>query len=365
MAKVSIVIMGHNASNHLEGCLSSIFCQDFQDFEVIWVDSASTDGSLKKIQTQFPQVKIVALTYNAGYRCATNLGAHEAKGEYLVICNQDTSMDRYWLTQMINCIETDHTIGIVAPKILMFDDAQVINEAGNVLHYAGLYGSRGLGASAAEFSVSEPIATMSGCCFLIRRSVWLALGGFSADFDKLDTAWHASFEDVDLAWRTQLAGFKVVFCAHALMYHKYLSKGMIPSRFCGYEWGRYLVIIRNYEFRTLFLLFPLLLALEVGTWLYAIGKGWPWLIAKAKAMHWLIANRALLSRMRQRVQKMRRIRDAVIVTRMDSTIRITHVIPSLRLTRLVQRIVDATFKVYHRFFLFGLNLLESFRNNID
>jgi GT2 family glycosyltransferase len=357
--KVSIIILGHNAHAHFQDCLNSIFCQTFQDFEVIWVDSSSIDDSLQRIQAQFPEVKIVALSTNVGYRRATNIGAHEAKGEFMVICNQDTRMDRHWLIQMIKCVEADHTIGIVAPKILMFDDTQVINEAGNVLHYTGLYGSRGLGSSAAEYSVSEPIVTMSGCCFLIRHELWLETGGFSEDFDKLDTGWHASFEDVDLAWRSQLAGYKIQFCASALMYHKYVSKGMIPSRFCGYEWGRYLVLIRNYEFVTVILLLPLLLALEAGTWFYAIGKGWPWLKVKAKVVRWLATNMAPLYRMRQGVQKIRRIRDAAIVTRMDSTIRIAHVMSSSRLARLGQLAINTIFMAYYRFLLFGLGLWET------
>jgi GT2 family glycosyltransferase len=322
------------------------------------VDSASTDDSLQRIQTQFPQVKVVVLTTNAGYRRATNLGAHKAQGEYLVICNQDVRVDRNWLAQMVECAEADLTVGIVAPKILMFDNTQVINEAGNTLHYAGLYGSRGLGASATAYTVSEPIVTMSGCCFLIRRNLWLEMGGFSEDFDQLDTGWHASFEDVDLAWRSQLAGFRVMFCASALVYHKYESKGMTSLRFCAYEWGRYLVFIRNYELKTLILLAPLLVCLEMGAWFYAIQRGVPWLAAKARIMTWLVANIRQLKKMRHRVQRVRRIQDTVILKRMSSTIKITHVISSSGFITFLQNVLDIIFKVYHRSLLFLLEALE-------
>lgn len=356
--KVSIVILGHNANDHYKDCLNSIFSQTFQEFEVIWVDSASIDDSLQRIQTQFPQVKIVMLTTNAGYRRATNIGAHEAKGEYLVICNQDTRMDRDWLAQMIKCVEADPIIGIVAPKILMFDDAQVINEAGNVLHYMGLYGSRGLGAPAEEYCVSGPIVAMSGCCFLIRRNLWLKMGGFSENFDQLETGWHASFEDVDLAWRSQLAGFRVMFCASALTYHKYESKGMISPRFCAYEWGRYLVVIRNYELKTLILLVPLLVCLEMGAWLYAIQKGVPWLACKARVTRWLVTNIGQLKQMRHRVQRLRRVQDIVIVKRMSSTIEITRVMSSSGFITLSQRALDIIFREYYRFLLICLRALE-------
>jgi GT2 family glycosyltransferase len=357
--KVSILILGYNAKDHFQECLNSIFSQTFRDFEVIWMDSASTDDSLQAIKTTFSEVRILEIGFNAGYRRASNIGAREAQGEYLVIANQDTRMSKRWLEYMVSSIESDHAIAIVAPKILMFDDSSTMNEAGNTLHYTGLFGSRGLGAPAIDYCTYEPIAAMSGCCFLIRRDIWVALGGFSEDFDQFDTGWHASAEDIDLAWRTQLAGFKVVFCPNAIMHHKYSSKGMIPPRFGSYEWGRYLAVFRNYELTTLFLLFPMLVALEAGAWFYAIWKGRPWLIAKARAMYWIVTNIRQICRMRQDVQITRRIRDAVILSRMASTISVTHVGSSSRVMLSIQQILDSIFKCYHRFLMVGLKLVGS------
>lgn len=358
MVQVSIVIPGYNASPHFEDCLGSISSQDFPDSEVIWVDSASTDDSLQRIRTQFPQAKIVTLTSNVGYRRAVNIGAHKAQGEYLVVCNQDTRMDTAWLSEMVESIEADRTVGIIAPKILMFDDSQVINEAGNTLHYTGLYGSRGIGAQIAKYSVPETIATMSGCCFLIRRDLWTKLGGFSEDFDQFDTDWHASFEDVDLAWRAQLMGYKVMFCPRALMYHKYEAKGMPPERFCSYEWGRYLVILRNYELRTLILLIPPLLVIEAGAWLYAIAKGQPWLTGKAGVMNWLATNIPQLRQMRCHVQESRTVPDRTIVKRMDYKIQITHLVSQSHIARSVQGVSDLVFEAYYRLLLLGLSLFD-------
>lgn len=259
----------------------------------------------------------------------------------------------------MSTIESDQTIAIVAPKILMFDDPTMINEAGNTLHYTGLCGSRGLGSPAIDYSTHETIAAMSGCCFLIRRAVWVALGGFSEDFDQFDTGWHASAEDMDLAWRTQLAGFKVVFCPTSIMYHKYSSKGMIPPRFCSYEWGRYLMVFRNYELATLFLLFPMLVALEAGAWFYAIWKGRPWLTAKARVMYWIATNIGKVNRMRQDVQIKRQIRDVVILSRMSSTINFTHVGSSSSIMLSIQKILNLIFNIFHRFLMFCVNLLRN------
>lgn len=358
MVKVSIVIPAYNAAEHFEDCLGSIFSQTFKEFEVIWVDSASIDDSVQQISGRYPQVKLIVLTSNIGYRGGINVGARAARGEYLVICNQDTAMNRDWLAQMVASIEADPSVGIVAPMILMFGDRTVINEAGNTLHFTGLYGSRGLGCSVTEFGNPEVIATMSGCCFLIRRELWEKLGGFSEDFDQLDTGWHASFEDVDLAWRAQLIGYAVMFCPQAIMCHKYEAKGMPPERFCSYEWGRYLVILRNYELKTLVLLIPSLLIWEFGAWLYAIVKGQRWLIHKIRVMHWLITNITKLKQMRYRIQSMRIVSDRDIIERMNSEIQVIHLLPQNRITKFLQEVLDAIFGAYYRLLLLGLSLLD-------
>lgn len=356
MIKVSIVVPAYNAIPYFESFLSSIYCQNRIKFEVIWVDSSSTDESVQKIRVQFPQTKIIELKSNAGYRRAANIGAREAQGEYLVICNQDTKVECDWLGQLVSSAETQLTVGIVAPKILMYDDPGIINEVGNTLHFTGLYGSRGLGAPATMFNVPEVIATVSGCCFLIRRALWEKLGGFSEDFDQFDTGWHASYEDVDLAMRAQLLGYKVVYCPQALMYHDYKSKGMIPERFCSYEWGRYLFILRNYELKTLILLIPMLVALELGSWLYAVAMGRPWLMSKIRVMNWFMRNGYVLNTMRSRVQSMRVVDDRVLIARMSSKISLTHVMPQNYFTNLLQDIVSAIFRIYYLVILILLGI---------
>jgi len=199
---------------------------------------------------------------------------------------------------------------------------------------------------------------MSGCCFLIRRDLWRALGGFSEDFDQLDTGWHASCEDADLAWRAQLMGYRIVYCPRSVMYHKYTSKGMIPPRFCSYEWGRSLFLLRNLQLRTLFILLPILAALEAGAWFYALVKGRPWLVAKVRIAHWLLTHGGQVREMRSRVQKTRKVGDRAIMRRMSCRIRLAHVMRPGRLTRFLQWGLDGGFGVYYHLALLGLALLD-------
>ncbi len=351
MVTASIIVQGYNAMAHYEACLQSILEQDMDDFEVIWADSASTDGSREEIQTRFPQVKIVAFDSNIGYRRATNAGACQAQGKYLVICNQDTYMHKSWLSAMICCMEASPHVGIVAPKILLADQPDRINEAGNTLHYSGMHGSRGLGASAADYSVPETIATMSGCCFLIRRDLWIELGGFSPDFDVFSSGWHASHEDVDLAWRAQLLGHTILYCPSSVMYHKYKQRGVPPARFCSFDWGWRLTILRNYELRTLAFLLPAVAALDLATWLYSLARGPAWLAVKLRVTAWFLTHACELGQMRHRVQSGRRISDLPIVRRMSPTLARSG-------AGWVKRMADVLSCLYFRLFLGLLRLTE-------
>jgi len=355
----SIVVIAYNAANHLDDCLGSLFRQTFPagEFEVIWVDSCSSDHSAQTIRERYPQVRVLALEHNLGYRRGINAGAALARGQHLVVLNQDTLMDREWLAQLVAAAEADPGVGIVAPKILMYDRPEIVNEAGNTLHYSGLYGSRGLGAHSSVYNRPETLATMSGCCFLIRRALWLRLGGFSEDFDQLDVGWHASYEDVDLAWRAQLLGYRVLLNPQAIMYHKYTSKGLVAGRFGSYEWGRALTLARNYQVRTLILLAPLLAAIEVGAWLYALSQGRASVAVKLRVTSWLLTHLSEVRRMRRRVQAQRAVTDRAIIERMSPRIGVAHVMAGAHSPGLAQRAFDLVGARYHHFLLGALALL--------
>ena len=154
-------------------------------------------------------------------------------------------------------------------------------------------------------------------------------GAFSTDFDQLDTGYHASFEDLDLSWRARLAGYRVGYVPDSVMYHKQRPQPLVPGRFCSYEWGRYLVVLRNYGFASLLLLFPALVALELAMWVYALRKGRPWVSAKWKVMQWLLSHVSQIREMRRAVQAKRRVTDWDIVALASPTLRIGHLTPGM------------------------------------
>jgi hypothetical protein len=349
--KVSVLILAHNERNDLAVCLASIVSQTYSNHEIIVVDAGSTDGTATFVQREYPQVKLLVSAENLGYRRGNRLGFKAATGKYVLVLNADTEVAPDCLAHLVAVGEEDSKVGLVAPKILMFDDRERINEVGNTLHYSGMCNSRGMGEPASNYVQPETLAAVSGACFIVRRDLLERLGGFAEVFDLLDTGYHSCAEEYDLAWRAQMAGYHIRFAPQALVYHKYRAKPMTGPNFCTLEFGRWMVVLRNFETRTLFWLAPVLLFVETGMWAYAIAKGGDWLRAKWKVAVWLARNVSTLRKMRRRVQTLRAVRDGVILRRMSPTIDVVYVVSRRRWARWLQAVIDRVFGAYYNLLL--------------
>ena len=90
---ISIIITNFNAKRWLDKCIGSIRDQKFKDYEIVFVNDGSTDGSFEYAQKKFPDCVFVNSITNAGFARANNLGAMSARGEYLFILNADTYLE--------------------------------------------------------------------------------------------------------------------------------------------------------------------------------------------------------------------------------------------------------------------------------
>jgi len=97
---VSIIILNFNGENYLERCLFSVLGTKYPNFEVIFVDNASTDSSLKIVEKTFgndKRLRIFHNTKNLGFSAGNNFGLRQSRGDYIVFLNNDTIADPYWL----------------------------------------------------------------------------------------------------------------------------------------------------------------------------------------------------------------------------------------------------------------------------
>ncbi len=212
---VSAVVVNWNGREHLEVCLGSLLRQR-ASLEVILVDNASTDGSVEHVRTLFgDRVQIIELDDNVGYGAGLNAGIERARGRFLFALNTDTELAPACLATLVDSADRFPNVGTFAPKILSFQDPQVLDNAGHLLYPDGLSRGRGrLERDHGQYDREEEILIASGCAMLMRRSMLADIGLFDADL-------FAYCEDTDLALRAQLKGWRCRFVPAAVVYHKY------------------------------------------------------------------------------------------------------------------------------------------------
>jgi len=220
--KVSVVILNWNGGEHLKKCLDSVLKTDYHDLEVIVVDNASTDGSQELVKKYYPQVILVENEKNLGFCVGNNIGIKRAKGEIIILLNNDTIVDGGWIKEILKCAQ-DPKVGIVGCR-LYFPDTKIIQSLGFKMRFLGFWENIGAGQKdKGQFDKVSCVDYVSGAALAIKREVLDKVG-------LLDPAFYAYCEDVDLCYRARRAGYKVV-TSNAIVYHcGSLSWDRLPVR---------------------------------------------------------------------------------------------------------------------------------------
>lgn len=241
MPLASIIIPNLNGRHHLDDCLNSLRRQTFTDFEVILADNGSTDGTQSYVREQFPEVRLLELGHNRGFTGACNAGWEASRGEIVILLNNDTEADPDWLSEIVSAFERHPEIGIVACKMLLFDRRDHFHTAGDIYRVDGIPGNRGVWQQdVGQYDTAEYVFSACGGGASYRRTMLDEIGFLDDDF-------FFSCEDVDLAWRAQLAGWKTLYVPTAVLYHK-LKASAGTGPISSYHDGRNFlyVIWKNY-----------------------------------------------------------------------------------------------------------------------
>ena len=218
--RVAVVILNYNGEAHLRQYLPTVVANS-SVADVVVADNGSTDGSLQLLATEFAAVRVIELGQNYGFAEGYNRALAELKGyDIFVLLNSDVKTPAGWLEPLVERLDSDSTIAVVGPKILSVtepDKFEYAGAAGGFIDYLGYPFCRGRVLSALESDVgqyndSRDVFWVSGAAFCVRRSVWSALGGLCGEF-------FAHMEEIDLCWRMQLAGWRVVVEPKSVVYH--------------------------------------------------------------------------------------------------------------------------------------------------
>lgn len=276
---IAIVVVGYKSTDDLPECFSSIYQNTYKDFSIFFLDNTETTESADLIARDFPDVTVIANDKNLGFATGNNVMIEavlkqKKHPDALFLLNPDTIIDKDCLQKLADSYQPDT---IVQPLILLHKDGkptQAVNTWGNPLHYLGFSYAGGNTKSIKEVPEDNTIAVCSGAAVLIPTKIWLELGGF-------DESFFMYHEDVDLAWRARLLGYKIELAPNALVWHKY-AFSRNPKKFFFFERNRMLFMLKNYQFRTLVVLALNLFITDLFMFAYALINGWG--IEKLKAI---------------------------------------------------------------------------------
>jgi GT2 family glycosyltransferase len=257
---VSVIVLSFNSLQHMEDCFTSLSQLDYpaDRVELVLADNASRDGTVAYVGEHFPGVRILEFEENYGFCGGNNRAAARSQSEFVAFLNPDMRVEPQWLSGLVEALGDEPEVVCSASKVLAWD-GKALDFAGLLISFLGFgradgYQERDLTAYDGLRYILGPI----GGAMLIKRQVFLDVGGFDEDF-------FAYFDDIDLGWRLWILGYKVVFAPQSICYHiHYGSWSKQPQAEVHYLYERNALytIIKNYEERYLDRVLPLALLLQ-------------------------------------------------------------------------------------------------------
>tara|TARA_R110000787_G_scaffold280945_7_gene391990 strand:- start:4631 stop:5545 length:915 start_codon:yes stop_codon:yes gene_type:complete len=213
---VSIVSVNYDHPKVTCEMLESLRKVTYPNFETIIVDNGSPTTSPYIIKEKFPEVQLIISEKNLGFAGGNNIALKEAKGDYVLLLNNDTEVKPDFLDSLVELMESDKKIGIVSSKILFFYEDNTIQYAGaspiNLITSRGShYGYKEIDNG--QFNKAVETSYPHGACMMIRKSVLEELG-------LLYEGYFLYYEELDFAERVKQAGYKIYFQPNSSILHK-------------------------------------------------------------------------------------------------------------------------------------------------
>lgn len=298
---ISIIILNWNGKRFLDDCLGSLAAQVFRDFETILLDNGSTDGSAAHIEGNYPWVKLIGLPENLGFSGGNNRALQECRGDHIVTLNNDTNVEPGFLAELLKVVEADPGIGMVAAKMLNFYQPGRIDSVGIKIAANGMSYNIGVGEKD-DGQYDAPAGVFGPCAgaALYRRSMLEKVGFF-------DPSFFAYYEDVDLAWRGRLAGWRCVTAPGAVVYHVHSATSGKMSPFTVYhvQRNKWFVILKNWPAALFLKRLPLIVSFDMASLVLAVLRGQ--FFAAIRARFAVLRSLPHLLRSRRGIKKMHRV----------------------------------------------------------
>jgi len=309
--KIGIILINYKdyAKRFLADCRGSLRLLNYpkERFSVYIVDNASTPESESYLKAEYPEAIVLPSAVNTGWAGGNNVGIARALADGcddIVYLNMDVIAEREWLRELVLAAYSDQKIGIVQSKILLhpIKDIPRINSLGNDIHFLMFGFCHGYGEPDSDIDLSiKDIPYASGSSMYVKGEVIKKIG-------MCDESFFMYHDDFDFCARARLAGFRLVIAPASRIWHKYEFNRSVRQVYF-IERNRLICLLYFYKWPTLALIFPALLAYELGILLFSIKNGY----AKAKLASWgFFLNRKNLKKImnkRREIQKSRLLSD--------------------------------------------------------
>ena len=210
---VSLIILNWNGKKWLSQCLPTVKKITYKPVEIIVVNNGSSDDSAEFLKKNYKDIKVIELKKNVGYAKANNIGVSKAKGEYVLLMNNDTKVIPNFLNSLVEDLKNP-TVGAVQPQIRSMIHPKLLDSVVSYFTYTGFLYHFGYMKPWNKKKYQDKLFAYSikGACFLMRKKEYLSLGGLDEDFV-------CYVEETDLCHRVWLSGKKVMYDPRSVIYH--------------------------------------------------------------------------------------------------------------------------------------------------
>jgi len=248
MTFFSVVIASLNGEKALPQCMSALFKTRWTDFEVILVDNGSTDQTSDVVRQGWGAVRIMRSEKNLGFAGGNNLGMQAAKGDWIVLLNDDTEVHPGWLQALEEVAALYKDAGILGCKLL-YPDGKTIQHAGGWIEPNGLTHHRGYGeVDRGQYDDVKESEYVTGAAFAMKREAIQKIGLLDEKYFPI------YFEEIDYCTRAAVAGYKIYYVPQAVViHHESRTTGKFsPGFLFKYNKNRWRYLLKNKNVPELF-----------------------------------------------------------------------------------------------------------------
>lgn len=217
MYTASIHIVTYNSSEHIDDCLEAVIKQSYPINQIVIIDNASKDNTLEMLQKWADKIHLVKNAKNNGFAGGHNQAIRMTKTDYCLILNPDVVLDKDYVLKTIEAIENTPHAGSATGKLLFKANPSNIDSTGLIINKARRAFDRGAQEPSDHYHKVEEVFGVSGAAAMYAREM---INDISLDGQFFDEDFFAYKEDVDVAWRAQLLGWKAVFEPSAVAHHE-------------------------------------------------------------------------------------------------------------------------------------------------